>query len=137
MRRIESTRSWPRWAPPFVLACSLALALVSAWLAAREMRAPPPVWTLAPHGLVRERGGEVRTIPWSRTHGIGVRPRPKGSASTGGAVAFAWSGVSIVPIRRVEEGLVADYGSWLIDNVPDPKELTDEMLALQRAATRR
>ena len=120
-------RPWPAFAAgglSLAFAALLALPSVLLW---REARKGAPEWTVSARGLVRRRGGEVRTLPWSSFRRVWVGP----FAGARGDV-YLWRrrfGLSAFRWFRAEEGRVWTPGRALV--LADV-EAPDEVAALLR-----
>lgn len=107
------------WLVLALAAYQLALVAGLEW----EARGEPPTWTVTDRGLVRARGLEVHTIPWSRFRSVRLRP---GEDGHGDLWLLRRNLVRLAPWIRVPEGRVWTSGNaFCIPDVERAAELED------------
>lgn len=117
---LEMLRTVPTlWLLLALLAYQLALVVGLEW----EARGEPPTWTVTDQGLVRTRGLEVRTFPWSRFRSVRLRP---GKDGHGDLWLLRRNLLALSPWIRVPEGRVwAPGNAFCIPDVERAAELED------------
>lgn len=106
-----SAHPWPALLAGGIALAFSALFVTPALLMEVEASKGPPEWTVTERGLVRRRGDEVRTLPWSRFGRVWA-----GRASKDRGHVYLWRrgfGPGGISFLRAEEGRVWTFGRAL------------------------